>query len=86
MISYRFTLHARWSSGYTLPCRLLINLVTNPFFVHPHSIVFFFEEIVSMFAQRPRDETFAFIANNILFASEFVSWFAMIFVKEAGYF
>jgi len=47
---------------------------TNLSFVHPHSIVFSAEEIVSVFAQRQRNETFSFMTNNILFAAEAVSW------------
>ena len=54
--------------------RPMINHVTNPSLLHPHSIVFSSEEIVSVFAQRPRNKTFSFITNNILFAAESVSW------------
>ena len=43
-----------------------------------HSIVFSFEEIVSVFAQRPRNEAFSFMTNNILFTAESVSWVATI--------
>ena len=44
--------------------------------LYPHSIVFSFEEIVSVFAQQPRNETFSFMTNNVLFTAESVSWIA----------
>ena len=37
------------------------------------------EEIVSVFAQQPRNETFSFVTNNILFAAESVNWIATFF-------
>ena len=43
----------------------------------PCSIVRSFEEIVSVFAQQPRDEDrFSVMTDNILFVAELVSWIA----------
>ena len=36
---------------------------------------------MSVFAQRPRNETYSFKTNNILFAAESVSWIATILLK-----
>ena len=62
----------------------MINHVTNPSCAYPHSIVFSSEEIVSVFAQQPRNETFSFVTNNILFAAESVSWIAALFFSCRG--
>ena len=54
-----------------------ISQYKHSIFSNPCSIVRYFEEIVSVFAQQLRDgDSFSFMTDNILFVAELVRWVA----------
>ena len=68
------------TTKYMMPVYCISNEVDQallPSLSCPCSIVRSFEEIVSVFAQQPRDEDrFSVMTDNILFVAELVSWIA----------